>query len=357
MASTTDVGTADSAAAAAAPSTITTVQLDGLALLKLLTHATESMPDIVTGQLVGLDVGNVVEITSSFPFPQQSGTGASTTAGSMSHDEYQLEMLKSLRTVNVDHNTMGWYCSTYFAGFYSTHTIEHQLSYQIHIPNSILLVYDPFTSTKGKLQLKAYRLSDEFIRLAIEKGGVKSTSTSQQISQAVNLICHDLEWHEILEELEIRVHNSHMVHGFLYELRESGDFTCESERLSLWPWSGPFLQRAMSLLSDSVDDYQTEAGRLAYYQRQQWRQKQAQQAYIQKLAQENTARALQGKALTIEEDRSKNPLFKTIPRPARTEAHAAANQIAFSAQQIQAAANQSIHKLYLTQALHKETPA
>jgi len=293
-----------------------------------------------------LDVGSIVEITSSFPFPHSSA--------SIDHDEYQLEMLKSLRTVNVDHNTMGWYCSTYFAGFYSTHTIEHQLSYQIHIPNSILLVYDPFTSTKGKLQLKAYRLSDEFIRLAIEKGGVKATSTSQHITSAVNSICHDLEWHEILEELEIRVHNSHLVHGFLYELRESGEFTCESERLSLWPWSGPFLERAVTLLSDSVDDYQTEAGRLAYYQRQVWRQKQAQQAYIQKLAAENTTRVQQGKAPIPEEDRSKNPLFKTIPRPARTEAHSAANQIAYSAQQIQQAANQSIHKLYLTQALHKD---
>lgn len=328
-----------------APAPPTTVQLDGLALLKILTHATESMPDLVTGQLVGLDVeGGRVEITNSFPFP-------TTVTGD--HDEYQLEMLKALRTVNVDHNTIGWYTSTYFAGFYSTATIEHQFSYQLHIPHSILLVYDPFTSTKGKLQLKTYKLSDVFMSTVIEKFSLKSTSTSQQISHAIDSTSNEFEWHEIFEEVDLKVHNSHLVHGFLYELRESQQFSCESERLSMWPWSGPFMQRAMNLLSESVDDYQQQAGTLAYYQRQVWRQKQAQQAFSAKHQAENQLRVQQGKE-PVEEDRAKNPLFKTIPRPGRAESHASANQVSYSAAQIQQAANQSIHKLYLTQALHKE---
>ena len=45
------------------------VQLDGLAVLKILKHCKESMPSLVTGQLLGLDIGQTLEVTDCFPFP------------------------------------------------------------------------------------------------------------------------------------------------------------------------------------------------------------------------------------------------------------------------------------------------
>ena len=45
------------------------VQLDGLAVLKIIKHCKESMPAVVTGQLLGLDIGQTLEITDCFPFP------------------------------------------------------------------------------------------------------------------------------------------------------------------------------------------------------------------------------------------------------------------------------------------------
>ena len=36
---------------------------------QIVKHCTECQPSLVTGQLLGLDVGNTLEITSSFPFP------------------------------------------------------------------------------------------------------------------------------------------------------------------------------------------------------------------------------------------------------------------------------------------------
>lgn len=321
-------------------STIRTVQLDGLALLKVLVHSHDSgVNESVTGQLVGLDVGDCVEVTNTFPFPAAAQTDT---------DEYQLEMLKSLRSVNVDHNTIGWYTTGAFGSFYSGSTIEHQLAYQQYIPNSVFLVYDPSSSTKGRLQIKAFRLSDAFSAAA-----EPLLSANASLSSVVSSVCGSVEWSEILEELDIKVHNSHLVHGFLYELRESTQFTCDSERLSLYPWSSTYLHRSMHLLTDQVDDYMTEAGRLAYYQRQLYRQKISQQNYIALQNAESAQRLAAGKE-PIEEDRSKNPLFKALPRPSRTAALAIANQIAYTAQQIQTTANQSIHKLYLTNALHKE---
>ena len=54
-----------------------------------------------TGQLLGLDQDRVLEVTHSFPFPhddEDEETGA----------EYQMDMMRCLRDVNVDSNTVGW---------------------------------------------------------------------------------------------------------------------------------------------------------------------------------------------------------------------------------------------------------
>lgn len=39
------------------------------AILKIIKHCKEFMPALVTGQLLGLDVGSVLEVTNCFPFP------------------------------------------------------------------------------------------------------------------------------------------------------------------------------------------------------------------------------------------------------------------------------------------------
>lgn len=39
------------------------------ALLKIIKHCKEFAPNLVTGQLLGLDIGSVLEVTNCFPFP------------------------------------------------------------------------------------------------------------------------------------------------------------------------------------------------------------------------------------------------------------------------------------------------
>ena len=38
-------------------------------MLKIIKHCKEFAPTLVTGQLLGLDVGSVLEVTNCFPFP------------------------------------------------------------------------------------------------------------------------------------------------------------------------------------------------------------------------------------------------------------------------------------------------
>jgi translation initiation factor 3 subunit H len=50
-------------------------------------------------------------------------------------------MMKSLREVNIDHNSVGWYQSTYLGSYVTQQLIETQFAYQQDIPNSVCIVY------------------------------------------------------------------------------------------------------------------------------------------------------------------------------------------------------------------------
>lgn len=52
-----------------------TVQLDGQVVLKIVQHCNKAHPQLVTGQLLGLDVGATLEVTDSFPFPVRVDRG------------------------------------------------------------------------------------------------------------------------------------------------------------------------------------------------------------------------------------------------------------------------------------------
>ena len=60
---------ATAAGAATSDGPLKTVQIEGHVLLKIFKHCAECAPALVTGQLLGLDVGTTLEVTEAFPFP------------------------------------------------------------------------------------------------------------------------------------------------------------------------------------------------------------------------------------------------------------------------------------------------
>ncbi len=105
-------------------------------VLKLIKHCQAALPTFVTGQLLGLDVGPKLEVTNCFPFPskeaeQQHGTRTNSNEEEEDSAEYQMEMMRHLREVNVDNNTVGWYQSTYFSSFIDESCVETQFNYQV----------------------------------------------------------------------------------------------------------------------------------------------------------------------------------------------------------------------------------
>ena len=108
-------------------------------------HAKQSTPKQVTGSLLGLDQDGELEVTHAFPSPDagEDDDGSAT-------DDYQLEMMKMLREVNVDNNTVGWYQTTYLGSFCTPFMIETQYQYQASISkNTVVLVYDPLQTSKA----------------------------------------------------------------------------------------------------------------------------------------------------------------------------------------------------------------
>lgn len=60
---------AAAAGSATSDGPLKTVQIEGHVLLKIFKHCAEYAPALVTGQLLGLDVGTTLEVTEAFPFP------------------------------------------------------------------------------------------------------------------------------------------------------------------------------------------------------------------------------------------------------------------------------------------------
>lgn len=80
--------------------------------------------------------------------------------------QYQLDMMRCLRAVNVDNNTVGWYRSAHLGNFVDLSLIETQYSYQNSLSaQSVVLIHDVSKSAaQGNLSIRAFRLTDAFMK-------------------------------------------------------------------------------------------------------------------------------------------------------------------------------------------------
>ncbi|XP_024378110.1 eukaryotic translation initiation factor 3 subunit H isoform X2 [Physcomitrium patens] len=281
------------------------VQIEGLVALKIIKHCKECMPALVTGQLLGLDIGSILEVTNCFPFPSRGGEDEDEldTDGA----NYQLEMMRCLREVNVDNNTVGWYQSTYMGSFQTVELIETFLNYQENIKRCVCIIYDPVRSGQGVLALKALKLSEDFMEL------YRSQSLSGEKLREKNMA-----WTHIFEEIPVKISNSALVSSLMTELEPEAPAT-----------------------------------QFQYYYRNLSRQQAQQQAWLQKRRTENAARRASGEE-PLPEEEPNNPVFKILPEPSRLDSYLITNQISNYCSQVNGFAGQSLSKLYLMDAFHED---
>lgn len=323
---------------------ISEVVLESLVVLKILKHCKENLFEAAAGQLLGLEVENKLEVTNSFPFPNKLSTEETEEdAEDTSAAEYQVEMMRCLREVNVDHNTVGWYFSTYMNSFHSATTIDTQFNYQDRIPNAVMIACDPLkTITQGALGLKAYRLTSSFMEL------YRSVSFTKE-----SLLKSKVNYKEIFEEIPLKVHSSNLISAFLLEFQESHTLETDFERFDLSTAS--FLEKNLESLGESLDELAAEQNKFQYYQRNLQKQQTQRAAWLQKRRAENAARKLSGEPLLPEEDPT-NPIFKPIPEPARLDSLILTSQINAYCKEINEFSANSFTKLFLTAQLNNHQP-
>jgi translation initiation factor 3 subunit H len=309
------------------------VQLDPLVMHKVIKHCHEEgagVTDVAQGALLGLVVEERLEITNCFPFPRHSENDE------IDDVEYQMEMMRHLRQVNVDHLHVGWYQSTYFGGFLSKTLLDSQFSYQNSIDESVVLIYDPLRTSRGFPAIRAYRLTPLAMQLYKDQDFSPESVRSSKVT-----------FESMFEEIPVFVKNSHLTNALLCEISEMSPEQVDNQSLDLSTSS--VLERTLRQLMESVDELSQETNKVTNHLRQVGKQQQSKHQYLQKRAQENASRSARGEAPLPDDD--VNKLFKSIPPPTRLDAMLCAGQISNYCTQINQFATQSLGKLFVSEAL------
>ncbi|KAL4450191.1 hypothetical protein ABPG77_010860 [Micractinium sp. CCAP 211/92] len=316
---------------------LTRVQLEGQVVLKIARHCRENdATAMVTGQLLGLDVGATLEVTDCFPYPGNLGEEEQEVGEG---ESYQLEMMRCLREVNADNNTVGWYQSSISGSYQVVEIIETFVSYMESLERCVCIVYDATAAAGGALGVKAVRLSQGFVE-AYREGSL----TIEKIR------AKGLSWHDVFVEIPVTVHNSPMAAALAAEIAPPSTTTAlDYERLGLGV--APLLEKNLEFLNDCLDDLMVEQGKLSMYQNQLRRQQQAIAQFKVQRRQENLARRAAG-----EEPLSEEPpegMFKPVAEPNQLDNMLLSNQMASYCQHINSATQQALSKLTLMEGLQR----
>jgi translation initiation factor 3 subunit H len=346
--------------------------------MKIIKHATSAFPTTATGSIVGMDVNGCLEVTNSFPFPavdipaadshhSDTNTASNLAAAApraKANVAYQNEMIRALREVNVDANNVGWYMSANMGNFINTNMIENQYPYQKEMnERTVALIHDVSRSSQGSLSLRAFRLSPSF--MAANKEGKFTTERQEDGSKfakefvAANanafnsLQKSNFSYKDILTELPLTIHNSHLLTSFLHQIptkpaTEELEFptsvaalmkTSATTETPLFPnfdaldlAIDPFLEKTCDLLLDSIETHYTELNNHQYYQRQLGREQAKITAWQQKRKAENVARAA-AKQTPLPEDEWQR-LFKLPQEPSRLDGMLNSRQVEQYARQV-----------------------
>ena len=317
------------------------VHIDGIAALKIMKHCNESLPTMVAGSLLGIDMEGILEVTYCYPFPAPriQSEEDNEVLEEVDSTEYQIEMMKMLRDVNMDNNCVGWYQSTFMGTIHTNDVVGYQYTYQSSedlSDNSVLIVYDPVRTKKGSLSLKAFRLSEEFMRIRRDRvnGFIKPSA--------------------ILEEIPLRIKNTGYIAGYLRCLKDShkNELDCDFEPLSM-ATGETYLERQMELVSSWVDDLVQEQQKLQQHMKVIAKPRMEQIRWLTKRMQENEYRRESGEELlpvSLE-----NSGIKHLPEaPPRTEPLLMIGQLDRYCAQVNDDSVATSKKLFLTSQLLSE---
>lgn len=233
------------------------VEVDAMVILQIMKHCRQQAPHAVTGALLGLGIEGALQVTHSFGYVQKGDDNERNKEED--GEQYQIDMLRRLREVNVDSNTVGWYQTTHLGQIFSDTVIDTQYYYQVQIPRSILLLYDPLQSRIGKAAFKALRLSPAFM--------VKYTDVINGNKSALN----DFPSGNMFVEIPISIHSSVIVEAFLVDWAIT-DPVAATQIEALDVENQVFMEKNVQLLIQSLQELAEEQTKMQLYERNAGRQ-------------------------------------------------------------------------------------
>jgi len=311
------------------------VQMDGLAVMKIIKHCYEERSNIEVprGGLLGLVIENRLEITNTFAFPVSKTDDAID-------EEYTTNMMLHMKKINQDYLHVGWYQSCDLGSFVTAEFVLAQLGYQDSIEESIVVVYDPQKTAKGFLSLKVFRLTPAALKMLAEN----EHSISPEFIKSLHL-SYDKMFHEV----PLVIYNSPLANALCCQIVEMKPADKGTQFLDLGTAS--VLETHMKLLLEKVDDIHQESYKMNKWAMQVSKQQQEKSKYIHQRNLENAARQGKGEPPLPEEDLAK--IFRPIPPPSRLPPMLASSQIDMSTQQINSFCSQALSKLFISEALQQ----
>lgn len=230
------------------------IEIDALVVLQIMKHCRQHSPSQVGGQLLGLDIGDTLQVTHSFAYVQKDSTDDKIQEGE--GEQYQLDMLRLLRQVNVDSNTVGWYQTTHLGQFFNAMYIESQYYFQRDIPASIFLVYDELQAMVGKPSFKALRLTPQFM---------KKLPDGLEAGKPASI--HEFPSSEMFMEIPISISSPVICEAFLVDWALLDPIsTTQIDALNIEDQA--FLERNLQLLIESLTQLDEEQKKMQQYERQ-----------------------------------------------------------------------------------------
>jgi len=254
-------------------------------------------------------------------------------------EDYQLEMMRCLREINVDNNMVGWYLSTISGSYQVVDIIEIFVTYMENLERCICIVYDTAAASTGSFGFKAIRLTDTFVE-AYKSGGL----TIEKVAT------RKLSWRDVFVEIPITLHNSPIAAALAAEISSCSTVNANDlDRLTLN--AGPVLEKNLEFLNDCLDDLVGEQTKLNNHHHAVKRQMQAVAQWKVQRRQENQARRAAGEE-PLPEDPPEGQ-FKAIQEPSQLDNMLLANQMSTYCDHIGVVASEAINKLLLVEKLQK----
>jgi len=270
-------------------------------VLKIIKHSEHERQtgagDVAQGYLTGLVTGEdrKLEVTNSFPMPKLRVDDDEEVLA-----KHQEQMLKMFRHINVDYLLVGWYQSAAFGASFNETMVESMFDYQSQIEDSIVLIYDPIKTNQGLLNIRAYRLSPEAMKLCYKDFSPESIKKAR------------ITYETLFEELPVTIKNSHLVNIMMCEMALAQKPGPAKHFLDLG--SSGTLEKCMRQVMGHVDQLKEEVNKYIKYSNNRQRFETLRDNYIQKRHLENEHRRSRGETLLpVDDEPTKMPRAPQAP--------------------------------------------